>query len=575
MEAWRKGTGLARTPLRDTDPSWVGAYRLQARLGAGGMGVVYLATSQDGRSVALKALRPEMAGDAEFRKRFSREVTALRRVSGVCTVRVIDADTTAARPYLVTEYAEGPSLSEYIEARGPLDPQMLYGLATGLAEALTAIHAAGIVHRDLKPSNILLTPDGPKVIDFGIAQVMEATAVTRAGMTVGSAGFMAPEQIMGRAGTAADLFSWAVTIAYAASGQAPFGTGTSEAILYRILHAEPDIAAVPDLLRPQVTAALSKDPHDRPTAVDLLSQLTHTAAALPAASYDNPTQTILAQTWRPPTNPQDRGPAQAPQPTPQRTPQDAAASWAAPTGQTPGRGASSWTVPASDAPSRSAPPPRTPSSGWPAQPESATAAGHRGGGRRRSALIMTVLVVAIVLGAGGTALAFALSGNHSSNSGNNAGAGGSHSTSAPATSPATGNGDTFGSAPASSPAATAPASAATSATQSATPSTGTLPVLVAGSYSGMQPTEIGYSGDSTNVVTSITWSSWTATSATGTGTSDIDNCVPSCAAASPDPVTTTITLSDPVGGHFTQMSETRNGSTTNYSYPTAWAQSAS
>lgn len=558
MEAWRKETGLARTPLRDTDPSSVGAYRLTARLGAGGMGVVYLATTQDGRSVALKVLRPEMAGDAEFRKRFSREVTALRRVSGVCTVRVIDADTAAARPYLVTEYAEGPSLSEYIEARGPLDPQMLYGLATGLAEALTAIHAAGIVHRDLKPSNILLTPDGPKVIDFGIAQVMEATAVTRAGMTVGSAGFMAPEQIMGRAGTAADLFSWAVTIAYAASGQAPFGTGTSEAILYRILHAEPDIAAVPDSLRPQVTAALSKDPHDRPTAVDLLSQLTHTAAALPAASYDNPTQTILAQTWRPPTNPQDRGPAQPPQPTPRRTSQGAAASW---------------TVPASDTPSRSAPPPRTPSSGWPAQPESATA-GHRRDGRRRSALIMTVLVVAIVLGAGGTALAFALSGNHSSNSSNNAAAG-SHSSSAPATSPATGNGDTFRSAPASSPAATASASATTSATQSATPSTGTLPVLVAGSYSGMQPTEIGYSGDSTNVVTSITWSSWTATSATGTGTSDIDNCVPSCAAASPNPVTTTITLSDPVGGHFTQMSETRNGSTTNYSYPTTWAQSAS
>ena len=273
---------MARTPLRDTDPSWVGAYRLQARLGAGGMGVVYLAAAQDGRLVALKVLRPEMAGDAEFRKRFSREVTALHRVQGVCTVRVIDADTTADRPYLVTEYAEGPSLAEYVESRGPMDPQMLYGLATGLAEALTAIHAAGIVHRDLKPSNVLLTPGGPKVIDFGIAQVLEATAVTRAGMTVGSAGYMAPEQIMGRAGTAADLFSWAVTIAYAASGQPPFGTGASEVILYRILHEAPDIAAVPDSLRPQVTAALSKDPHDRPAAAELLSQLTRTAVA-PAA----------------------------------------------------------------------------------------------------------------------------------------------------------------------------------------------------------------------------------------------------------------------------------------------------
>src|ERR1700722_482909 len=143
MKADGRGLGLARTPLRDTDPSWVGAYRLQARLGAGGMGVVYLAAAQDGRPVALKVLRPEMAGDAEFRKRFSREVTALHRVQGVCTVRVIDADTTADQPYLVTEYAEGPSLAEYVESRGPMDPQMLYGLATGLAEALTAIHTAG------------------------------------------------------------------------------------------------------------------------------------------------------------------------------------------------------------------------------------------------------------------------------------------------------------------------------------------------------------------------------------------------------------------------------------------------
>ena len=289
---------MARTPLRETDPPRVGPYQLRARLGAGGMGVVYLAAGQDGRPVALKVLRPEMSDDAEFRTRFSREVTALTRVRGVCTVRVIDADTTSARPFLVTEYVEGPSLSEYIDSRGPMDPQMLYGLATGLAEALTAIHAAGIVHRDLKPSNVLLTAGGPKVIDFGIAQVLEATAVTRAGMTIGSAGFMAPEQITGRAGTAADIFSWAVTIAYAAKGQSPFGTGTSDVILYRILHETPDIAAVPAALHPQVAAALAKEPHDRPTAPELLSQLTRTAA-LPSAGHDNPTQTVLAQTWRP------------------------------------------------------------------------------------------------------------------------------------------------------------------------------------------------------------------------------------------------------------------------------------
>ena len=251
---------MARTPLRQTDPPQVGRYRLVARLGAGGMGVVYLSVDQYGQQVAVKVLRPELADNPEFRVRFGREVTMLTRVQGVCTVRVIEADTEAPKPFLVTEYADGPSLSEYIDARGPLDAGMLYGLATGLAEALTAIHAAGIVHRDLKPSNVLLTPGGPKVIDFGIAQALDATSLTKTGITVGSAGFMAPEQVMGKAGTAADIFTWAVTVAYAASGQSPFGTGASDVILYRIVHAAPDITAVPPGLRPLVEAALAKEP---------------------------------------------------------------------------------------------------------------------------------------------------------------------------------------------------------------------------------------------------------------------------------------------------------------------------
>ncbi|HEV2254096.1 MAG TPA: serine/threonine-protein kinase [Streptosporangiaceae bacterium] len=568
--------------MRETDPPRVGSYHLLARLGAGGMGVVYLASGQDGRPVALKLLRPEMSDDAEFRKRFSREVTALHRVQGVCTVRVIDADTTAARPYLVTEYAEGPSLAEYVESRGPMDPKMLYGLATGLAEALTAIHAAGIVHRDLKPSNVLLTPGGPKVIDFGIAQVLEATAVTRAGMTVGSAGYMAPEQIMGRAGTAADLFSWAVTVAYAASGQAPFGGGTSEAILYRILHGTPDTAAVPDSLRPQVTAALSKDPHDRPAAAELLSQLTRTAV-VPAAGADNPTQTILAQTWRPPTAPRETAAPPTPPPVASAppTPPPVAPSWTAPTQGTPSQPGSFWaTTPGPDVPSRGAssravPPRDAPPSGWPAQPDDYDTRAPRRPGLRRPVLVALVLGVAIVLGAAGAALAFALSGHPSTSKGNNPGAAGSHSSTAPATSAGTSS-SAAASSPAVSTSASASASTSPTPTSSATPSgSATLPVLVVGGYSGMKPTEIAYSGDSTNVVTGITWSAWTATSATGTGTSDIDNCVPSCAAASPNPVTTTVTLSNPVDGHFTQMSETRNGSTTSYTYPNTWAQSAS
>jgi serine/threonine protein kinase len=347
---------LARAPLLQTDPSQIGRYRLVARLGAGGMGVVYLGASQDGQQVAVKVLRPELADNPEFRVRFGREVTMLTRVQGVCTVRVVQADTKAPKPFLVTEFADGPSLSEYIAARGPLNAGMLYGLATGLAEALTAIHAAGIVHRDLKPSNILLTAGGPKVIDFGIAQALDTTSLTRTGLTVGSAGFMAPEQVMGKAWTPADIFTWGVTVAYAASGQSPFGTGTSEAVMYRIVHAAPDLSAVPPGLRPLVEATLAKEPRDRPTAPQLLSELTHTAAQ-PSVGSGNPTQTILAQTWH----------SSAPGPT------------------GPLRGSAG-------PPSGSAPLPVSRSS------------------RRRKVLLPVVLALAFVLAAAGTAAGLALAG---------------------------------------------------------------------------------------------------------------------------------------------------------------------
>ena len=206
-----EGFLLARASLRAGDPVQVGRYRLIARLGSGGIGVVYLGAdpgSRDIGPVAVKLLRPELADDLDFRPRFRHEVSALMRVESGCTVRVIEADTEAERPFMVTEYAEGPSLSEYINSYGALGTGMLYGLATGLAEALTVIHAAGIVHRDLKPSNVILTDAGPKVIDFGIARAVDATSVTRTGMMVGSAGFMAPEQISGHPGPAADIFVW-------------------------------------------------------------------------------------------------------------------------------------------------------------------------------------------------------------------------------------------------------------------------------------------------------------------------------------------------------------------------------
>ena len=417
---------MARTPLRQTDPAQVGRYRLVARLGAGGMGVVYLGEDPTGQQVAVKVLRPELADNPEFRVRFGREVTMLTRVQGVCTVRVIEADTEAPKPFLVTEYADGPSLSEYIDTRGPLDAGMLYGLATGLAEALTAIHAAGIVHRDLKPSNVLLTSGGPKVIDFGIAQALDTTSLTKTGITVGSAGFMAPEQVIGKAGTAADIFTWAVTVAYAASGQSPFGTGASDVILYRIVHAAPDITAVPPGLHPLVEAALVKEPGDRPTAPQLLSQLTQTTAARPSVGDGNLTQTILAQTWHPS---------------------------------------------AASAPRAAAPPPH------PTMPPPGTAppAGHRSS-RRRRALLPVVLTLAFLLAAGGTAVGFALAGG---SGGTHGPAGGSTTQTRPAQlTPATTHGTTTTppTSPASStttPATTTPATTNPATTAPATTSPAT------------------------------------------------------------------------------------------------------
>lgn len=263
------------TPLRSDDPALVGPYRLTGQLGAGGMGIVYLARTRSGTPVALKLIRPEYAADPTFRARFAREVAVGRRVEGVCIARFLDADTEAERPYLVTEYVDGPGLGEVVTARGPFGGAQLQALAAGLAEGLASLHAAGVVHRDLKPSNVLLARDAPKIIDFGIAHAGDATSMTRTGHVVGSAGWMSPEQAAGdRVTPASDVFAWASTMAFAATGRPPFGEGQPAAVIYRVVHHEPDLDGVPSALLPALRAAFAKEPGDRPGPDQLLAMVT-------------------------------------------------------------------------------------------------------------------------------------------------------------------------------------------------------------------------------------------------------------------------------------------------------------
>ena len=271
--AWVRGFRIVK-PLQPGDPQQVGRYQLLGRLGAGGMGQVFLGQSPGGRLVAVKLIRAELAADREFRTRFAREVAAARHVSGMFTAAVVDADPDAAQPWLVTAYVPGPSLAEAVDGQGPLPLTSVLTLAAGLAEGLGAIHAEGMVHRDLKPSNVLLAADGPRIIDLGISRARDATALTRAGLVVGSPGFMSPEQALGRdVGPASDIFSLGAVLAFAAGGEGPFGTGTSTALLHRVVHDPPATGRLPGRIRSLVDRCLAKDPRSRPTTEQLLAEL--------------------------------------------------------------------------------------------------------------------------------------------------------------------------------------------------------------------------------------------------------------------------------------------------------------
>ncbi|MFI2643965.1 serine/threonine protein kinase [Streptomyces sp. NPDC018610] len=310
------GSGGRVQPARPGDPSRVGPYRVVGRLGAGGMGTVHAAVASDGTRVAVKVMHPQQAQEPEFRARFKREVELSSRVAGPYLVPLLASDTDADTPWLATVYAPGPTLNERVLAHGPLGGASLHALAAATAQALAAVHSAGVVHRDVKPQNVILTPSGPRVLDFGIAHAADGTSVTRTGVMTGTPGWISPEHYRtGTTGPASDMFAWGALVAYAATGRLPFGTGAPDVVAFRVMSGEPALDGVPESLRRVVENALAKDPGDRPSAAEaaqecgesLASQVTqvvdaHTmptlAGDMVAAAWDVPVGDDPA--WHPP-----------------------------------------------------------------------------------------------------------------------------------------------------------------------------------------------------------------------------------------------------------------------------------
>ncbi|MGP4049246.1 protein kinase domain-containing protein [Streptomyces sp. 2A115] len=293
-------------------PEYAGQYHLESCLGAGGMGVVHLATSASGLRLAIKVVHAEYAADPEFRARFRQEVSAARRVSGAFTAPVVDADPNARLPWMATLFIPGPTLAEQVKRNGALEPDEVRRLGAGLAEALRDIHRAGVVHRDLKPSNVLLAPDGPKVIDFGISRPTDSDLRTETGKLIGSPPFMAPEQFQRprEVGPAADVFAMGAVLAHAATGRGPFDSNSPYIVAYQVVHNEPDLAGVPRDLVPLILRCLAKDPADRPVPAEVMDALRQpTAASAPRipAQRRPPEETHIAGSRSPEPTTATRG----------------------------------------------------------------------------------------------------------------------------------------------------------------------------------------------------------------------------------------------------------------------------
>ncbi|MFI1653997.1 bifunctional serine/threonine-protein kinase/ABC transporter substrate-binding protein [Streptomyces sp. NPDC020472] len=287
----------ALQPLLPSDPSTIAGYRLLGRLGAGGMGVVYLGRTDTGVLAAVKVTLADQADQPDFRARFRREVEAARRVVSPWAVPVTGADPDAPEPWMATAFVPGPSVGEAVRAHGPLPDRSVRILGGAVARALAAVHAAGLVHRDVKPGNVLLAVDGPRLIDFGIARATGETGLTSADMVVGTPGFLAPEQAEARAaeiGPASDVFALGCLLAFAATGRPPFGTGALDALLYRTVHDEPDLAGVPEPLLDLVRQCLAKEPAARPTAGEIADRLTEDTPGAPADWLPAPVVTTIA-----------------------------------------------------------------------------------------------------------------------------------------------------------------------------------------------------------------------------------------------------------------------------------------